>query len=420
MGFWQEEVFFSFYQTARMMERLGRPPDQVIETYKRASAAVSTRAEAAHAASVLCRRIGRHGDGYAIAKPVLGLAAPPDGLFVETWIYEYGLADEFAVNAYWAGHYEESLDASLRVLASDAIPPADRKRIAENARLAATAIKAPNAWPEDARIPAPVRALHTRLSDQPPRVLVAIVLKQKERVLPLFLERIEALDYPKSSIVLYICTNSNTARTREILRQWLDRVGALYADVALEEPDPAFDMRPNAVRDACLGRTIDHACDFLFTIDVDNFVIPSTLKDLVALDLPIVAPLIRDAADGSRYANYHAKIDANGYFLDTPRYDEILHRRLTGLIEVPVVHSTYLVRADVIGRLRYEHGSGRLDYVIFSHQARLNGVPQYLDNRQLYGCLTLRDDIPEIMVPQLAKIVTDLGATSRAIEREGN
>ena len=50
--------------------------------------------------------------------------------------------------------------------------------------------------------------------------MVAILAKQKERMLPLYLERIEALHYPKSFIVLYVRTNNNTDGTERILRQW--------------------------------------------------------------------------------------------------------------------------------------------------------------------------------------------------------
>ncbi len=57
-----------------------------------------------------------------------------------------------------------------------------------------------------------------------------------------------------------------------------------------------------------------------------------------------------------------------------------------------VIHCTYLVRADVIRRLRYDDGSGRHEYVIFSDSARRNDVPQYLDTREVYGYLTLQDN----------------------------
>ena len=58
---------------------------------------------------------------------------------------------------------------------------------------------------------------------------------------------------------------------------------------------------------------------------------------------------------------------------------------MRGVVEVPVVNHTYLVRADVIPELTYQDASRRHEYVIFSDSARKAGIPQYLDNRQVYG-----------------------------------
>ena len=91
---------------------------------------------------------------------------------------------------------------------------------------------------------------------------------------------------------------------------------------------------------------------------------------------------------GQFYSNYHAEIDANGYYKNCDQYHWILNRHVRGVVEVPVVHCTYLVRADVIPELTYEDDSGRHEYVIFSDSARKAGIPQYLDNRQVYGYVT--------------------------------
>ena len=91
---------------------------------------------------------------------------------------------------------------------------------------------------------------------------------------------------------------------------------------------------------------------------------------------------------GQFYSNYHAEIDAAGYYKDCDQYHWILNRHVRGVVEVPVVHCTYLVRADVIPELTYEDATGRHEYVVFSDSARKAGIPQYLDNRQVYGYVT--------------------------------
>lgn len=136
MGGWDQEIFWSLYQAAQLKEELGHDREEVIALYLRASDAAPNRAEALHGASRLCRNAGRNQEGYEIAKRGLALTAPADGLFIETWIYDYGLLDEFAVSAYWAGHYRESLDACLRLLARSTLPDGYRDRTTANARFA--------------------------------------------------------------------------------------------------------------------------------------------------------------------------------------------------------------------------------------------------------------------------------------------
>ena len=216
----------------------------------------------------------------------------------------------------------------------------------------------------------PQRALRSRVNCSP-RVLVAILAKQKEAALPLYLDCVAALDYPKSSIVLYIRTNNNTDGTERILREWVERVGHLYAAVEFDatdipEQEQKFGVHEwNATRFRALGRirnislrrARERDCDFYFVADVDNFIRPCTLRELVSPDLPIVAPLLRSIAPGKFYSNYHAEIDA-----------------------------------DVLNDLTYEDGTTRYEYVVFSDSARTSGVVQYLDNRQVYGYITFADD----------------------------
>jgi glycosyltransferase involved in cell wall biosynthesis len=136
MGGWDEEVFYSLYQVAQLKENLGLPDDDVLAIYESASQASHTRIEALHGASRLCRIRGRYEEGYELAKRGLGKAYPPDALFGQPWIYETGLLDEFAVNAYWSGKYAECLEACLKILATGKVSGADFQRIVANAQYA--------------------------------------------------------------------------------------------------------------------------------------------------------------------------------------------------------------------------------------------------------------------------------------------
>jgi glycosyltransferase involved in cell wall biosynthesis len=136
MGHWDQEIFVSLYEAAKLMDAVGRDVEEIIATYLRASNACPARAEALHAASRLCRLRGDHARGHAFAARAVAIDMPTAGLFVESWVYHYGARDEFAVNAYWIGRYRDCLDASLRALESGHVPAAEQPRFLQNARFA--------------------------------------------------------------------------------------------------------------------------------------------------------------------------------------------------------------------------------------------------------------------------------------------
>jgi glycosyltransferase involved in cell wall biosynthesis len=405
LGYWVEEVFESLYSAAKLKEALEFSVEEVIAAYLRATDAVPTRAEALHALSRFCRFKGRNEEGFQYAKRGLDIPLPTGGLFVETWIYDWGLLDELVINGYWSGHHREALNACLRLLEGPALPPDQRERVVQNARFSLEKL------PGDTNLGSLGQSnlldQHALVVERPlrstvagtPKVMLAILAKQKERMLPLYLECIEALDYPKSSMMLYVRTNNNTDGTERILREWVGRVGHLYAAVEFDAEDVGERVQQfgahewNATRFRVLGRirnislrrALENKCDFYFVVDVDNFVRPCTLRELLALNLPIVSPLLRSLEPGKFYSNYHAEVDADGYYRNCDQYQWILNRWIRGVIEVPVVHTTYLIRADAIADLSYEDETSRHEYVVFSDSARRSGVVQYLDNRQVYG-----------------------------------
>ena len=136
LGFWSEEVFESLYAAGKLMEALAYPPETILGTYLRAYEAAPTRAESLHALVGYAHRHGLAATGYMIGKTALAISRPANGLFVQDWVYDYGLLDEFAVAADWAGHYQESLEAASRLLAEGKLPAAHRARVEENARFA--------------------------------------------------------------------------------------------------------------------------------------------------------------------------------------------------------------------------------------------------------------------------------------------
>jgi len=133
---WVEETYISLLAAGRLQFELKRPLEETLASFARASALLPERLEARHGAALVLRLAKRYQEAFDIAASGLGRTAPPQGLFVESSIYEYGLRDEYAVSGYWAGHYVESLDACLTLLACETAPASDRKRFLSNARFA--------------------------------------------------------------------------------------------------------------------------------------------------------------------------------------------------------------------------------------------------------------------------------------------
>ncbi|MFZ4098916.1 MAG: hypothetical protein ACOYKZ_01130 [Chlamydiia bacterium] len=253
-------------------------------------------------------------------------------------------------------------------------------------------------------------------------VTIAILAKDKAHTLPTYLECIEHQTWPKSQTYLYIRTNNNNDATAEILRTWVDRVHGQYPEIYFNDARvdlPVEKYGPhewNTMRFQVLGQIRKDSLEWArqhksnyFVADCDNFILPETLETLAATQLPMVAPLLRCHRNGpycpTAYSNYHAAVDQQGYYRDDPLYYSIWRQDVKGLIEVPVIHCTYFLRHDVLDKLSYDDGSGLHEYVIFSASARKQHIPQYLDNRKVYGYITFADKAEDFKVePWLAEI----------------
>jgi len=204
-GFSNQEVYLSLYYAAQLQEALKLPFETAFATYQRASAAVPERAEARHGASRLCRIAGRHREGYEAGRQGLSLTQPADALFVETWIYEFGLLDEFSINAYLVGQYHEALDAGLRLLGESKFPAQARSRIFGNAQFAIDKVRsagpaargltiAPAGAPAPLPLPAMPTAPRPRLTMPP--VSVITPTGGRAAFLAQALEHFRSQDYP--------------------------------------------------------------------------------------------------------------------------------------------------------------------------------------------------------------------------------
>ena len=231
-------------------------------------------------------------------------------------------------------------------------------------------------------------------------ILLAILARNKEHVLPKFLDCIDKLDYNKKLITVYINTNNNEDSTKSILEEWIKKSEKHYKSVLFENYE-IQDMPPSkphewtfprlkilgAIRDKSLRIAKEYGCDYYFVVDCDNFIKPSTLKFLLSKDKPIIAPLLKSRPYlNDTYSNYFCDVLDTGYYKDHPDYMKIWKKEMIGTFKAPVVHCTYLINSNYIDKLSYlENGSNDYEFIIFSRSARKNGVNQYICNEEDFG-----------------------------------
>jgi len=105
-GGWPEEVYYSLYMIARIKERLGRTPDEIILAYSKAWEFRPERLEAAFHCMRKLREQGRWVLAFTYGSMALKNPGTADILFVEPEIWEWRLLDEFSLCAFHTGNPE--------------------------------------------------------------------------------------------------------------------------------------------------------------------------------------------------------------------------------------------------------------------------------------------------------------------------
>jgi hypothetical protein len=245
-------------------------------------------------------------------------------------------------------------------------------------------------------------------ADSEKYITIAILAKDKEHTLPLYLACLEEQTWPKEKTNLYIRTNNNNDNTAQILHDWVARVGKKYANIYFDDsnvdvPVQHFGQHEwnytrfqvlGAIRQASVDWAYEHNSHY-FVADCDNFIFPDTIESMMKLNLPIVAPMLKCYTQ-KYYSNYHDIVDENGYYTPSAPYYEILDQKIMGIIEVAVVHCTYFIRHELLNKMCYDDESARYEYVIFSDTARKNDIPQYIDNRTIYGYISFAETKKEL------------------------
>ncbi|WP_406382169.1 glycosyltransferase [Streptomyces sp. NBC_01618] len=132
MGGWEEEVYYALLQAGILKAEADDWP-AAMDALSRAWESRPQRLEACYELSSRLRRLGRYRTAHAFVCAALDRKAPKDDLlFVQPWVYRWGLLFEFSITAYWVGDYAGSLRACDRLLAMPDLPDAYREQTRAN------------------------------------------------------------------------------------------------------------------------------------------------------------------------------------------------------------------------------------------------------------------------------------------------
>jgi glycosyltransferase involved in cell wall biosynthesis len=133
MGGSHEEIWFSHYQAAQMSTLIETSEGANILLFLKAYEARPIRAETLHSLAYYCRSRNLASLGYMFAKAAAAIPQPSgDSLFVRHDVYAWRTVDEWSVNAFNMGRFQEAKQLLQRLLENPHVAPEERPRIKNN------------------------------------------------------------------------------------------------------------------------------------------------------------------------------------------------------------------------------------------------------------------------------------------------
>jgi glycosyltransferase involved in cell wall biosynthesis len=128
---WDQERYVSLIQSAMLKEELGYPGAEILNQYLLAREICPHRAEDLYRAAKYCYSNGRPNLALSFIQQAMTIPHPVEGLFLEDWIWQYGMKDALVVCYYQLGRYKEAFDLSKELL-NKLAPATEHARIQNN------------------------------------------------------------------------------------------------------------------------------------------------------------------------------------------------------------------------------------------------------------------------------------------------
>lgn len=132
MGGWEEEVFYSLFEVARLLEQRGAPHADVGQAYLSAWNRRPGRSEPLVELARIHRQKGEHALAHLFARRAFEIPRPDDVLFVDATVYAWRAQDELSVACYWMGESDRAAQLAGDLLASGRLPASELERVRRN------------------------------------------------------------------------------------------------------------------------------------------------------------------------------------------------------------------------------------------------------------------------------------------------
>jgi glycosyltransferase involved in cell wall biosynthesis len=131
-GGWEEEVWYSLYECARLSERLGLSHEAIVSAYLKAYQYRPSRAESLTTLATYCRNRLEWHNAYLFATTAALTPLPADRLFVDMTVYGWRAKDELALAAFYSGRAAQALVLWKELRISPSLPASEQERMTRN------------------------------------------------------------------------------------------------------------------------------------------------------------------------------------------------------------------------------------------------------------------------------------------------
>jgi glycosyltransferase involved in cell wall biosynthesis len=134
-GEWEEEVYYSLYMIAKLMEKMECPAMEVVNAYSKAWEYRPQRLEAVFHVMRKLREENRYVLSFTYGDLAIKTPGTSDILFVEPEIWQWRMVDEYSIAAFYIGHAEIAFEKTSQIVASPffaALHPQEQDRLKRN------------------------------------------------------------------------------------------------------------------------------------------------------------------------------------------------------------------------------------------------------------------------------------------------